>query len=317
MWVFIAASSTKFNWDKPQAFSKTSAAKPDVRCLQGEEARSFLQGVTRHGLCISFQTVQLKRLEEHTGSLCSSLRSEMGWNKTPLSFPYQFLMIFYHQEGSIVQSAEALTGVPVGFTLWEVVAFPLEIQPTWWTEFQGRMDRKVFGWRMVYCEKTKKQSTYFFQLEKVSGAFKLAFWLHHLISSKCNHSVITSAQKKVLLETNYTHWLLHPYGCWHTFKMMIRGRLVEVAEKMIITYPPITLLQLKHLWQQWFLEVLLPCRWISSFVYYSVIFWGIEIGCKEQSSICYLFYCTWINTNSEVINLNARSTVSWALPNCN
>lgn len=149
MWVFIAVSSTKFNSDRPRAFLKTSTAKTDVCCLQGEEARSFLQAVTRHGLCISFQTKQLKRLEEHTGSLCSSL--ELRWGL----FPYQFPIIFDHQEGSIVRRAEALTGVPVGFALWEVVAFLLEIQPTWWTEFQGGTDRKIFGRGTVYCEKIK------------------------------------------------------------------------------------------------------------------------------------------------------------------
>lgn len=54
-----------------------------------------------------------------------------------------------------MRRAEALTGVPAGFTLREVVAFPLEIQPTWWTELQGRTGRKIFRRRMLYCEKIK------------------------------------------------------------------------------------------------------------------------------------------------------------------
>lgn len=55
--VSIALSTTKFNSDKPQVFSKS--AKNDVPCLQGEEARGFLQAVTRYSLCISFQNIQL------------------------------------------------------------------------------------------------------------------------------------------------------------------------------------------------------------------------------------------------------------------
>jgi len=148
-------SRTKLNSDRPRAFSEISAAKTDICCLQGEEARSLLQAATRHSLCISLQTAQRKRLEELTGLLCSSLEVRRGETRTPFLFPYQFLMIFDHQEGSIVRRAEALTVVPVSFTLREVVALPLEIQPTRRTELHGRTDRKIFGRRTVYCEKIK------------------------------------------------------------------------------------------------------------------------------------------------------------------
>lgn len=170
MWVFIAVSSTKFNSDRPRAFLKTSTAKTDVCCLQGEEARSFLQAVTRHGLCISFQTNQLKRLEEHTGSLCSSLELRWGENMTPfvsLPVPDHFRSPggkhCAKSRGSDWSSSwlRSLRGSSIssGNTANLMDRVP------------GK-DRQENLWpRNGLLRKDKKQSTYFFQLEKVSGAF--------------------------------------------------------------------------------------------------------------------------------------------------
>lgn len=208
MGVLIAVSSTKFNSDKPRAFSKTSTAKTAVCCSQGKEARSFLQAVTCHGLYISFQTVQLKTLEEHTGSLCSSPEVRRGETRTPLLFPYQFLTIFDHQEGSIVKRAEALTGVPVGFTLWEVVAFPLEIQPTWGTEFQRRTNGKIFGRRTVYCKKTKNNLP-------ISSNWKRFLELFSLLSDCTiwNHLSLTIALLLLPSRNNYCKLTIYSGSC--------------------------------------------------------------------------------------------------------
>lgn len=80
-------AAPNLTWITLRHFLKHQLLKPDVCCVQGKEARSFLHAVTRHGLCISLQTVRPKRLEEHTGPLCNSLEVRWGETRTPPPLP--------------------------------------------------------------------------------------------------------------------------------------------------------------------------------------------------------------------------------------
>lgn len=161
-------SSTKFNSDKYSEVFYTINCSNWCFLFSGRRGTKSSAGCDSLWSYISFLTVQLRRMQKQFPG------RELGENRIPLWFPYQLLVILDDQQGSIVGRALALAEVPGSLTLWEKVTLPLEVQPAWWTQLQGRTHWKRFGQRRLYWEKTKNN------LPSSSTGKGFTFWLHHI-----------------------------------------------------------------------------------------------------------------------------------------